>query len=113
MDQKFVSGIGNIYANEVLFLSRVRPSRLGNKIKDFEIHKIIKSTKKILKKAIVNGGSSIRNFSSSDGKTGAFQEQLKVYDKKGKNCSNTDCKQKIIRKNLSNRSSFYCTSCQR
>ena len=68
MDQKFVSGIGNIYANEVLFISKVKPFKKGKNIKDFEIKKIISSTKKILNNAIMNGGSSIRDFSSTDGK---------------------------------------------
>ena len=112
MDQKFVSGIGNIYANEVLFISKVKPFKKGKNIKDFEIKKIISSTKKILNKAITNGGSSIRDFSSTDGKKGGFQEKLNVYGRKGKHCSNADCKQKIIKKNLSNRSTFYCPKCQ-
>ena len=112
MDQKFVSGIGNIYANEVLFISKVKPFKKGKNIKDFEIKKIISSTKKILNNAIMNGGSSIRDFSSTDGKKGGFQEKLNVYGRKGKHCSNADCKQKIIKKNLSNRSTFYCPKCQ-
>ena len=60
----------------------------------------------------MNGGSSIRDFSSTDGKKGDFQEKLNVYGRKGKHCSNADCKQKIIKKNLSNRSTFYCPKCQ-
>ena len=62
--------------------------------------------------AIMNGGSSIRDFSSTDGKKGGFQEKLNVYGRKGKHCSNADCMQKIIKKNLSNRSTFYCPKCQ-
>ncbi len=73
MDQKCVSGLGNIYVNEILFLSGISPFRKVAKLKDFEINKIIKSTKNILKKSIKLGGSSIKDFSSGDGKKGKYQ----------------------------------------
>ena len=83
MDQKFVSGIGNIYANEILFMSKINPSRKVKKLKEFELKKIVNYTKKILKKAIELGGSSIKDFSSSNGKNGSFQQHFNVYGKKG------------------------------
>ena len=86
MDQKFVSGLGNIYVNEILFFSGVRPSRETRNLSNVEIIKIIKFTKKILIKAITLGGSSIKNFSSSGGKRGSFQQHFSVYGKKGENC---------------------------
>ena len=67
----------------------------------------------ILKKAIIAGGSSIKNFSSSDGKKGGFQESFKVYGRKDKNCSNSDCSGKIVRAFLNNRSAFFCPKCQK
>jgi DNA-formamidopyrimidine glycosylase len=82
MDQKFVSGIGNIYANEILFLSKVRPNRKVIKLKDHEIRMIIKITKSVLQNSIKLGGSSIKNFSSSSGKKGLFQQYFTVYGKK-------------------------------
>ncbi len=113
MDQKFISGLGNIYVNEILFFSRIRPNRKLHNLKDHEINKIIKYTKKILTNAIALGGSSIKNFSSSDGKRGGFQQNFRVYGKKGKRCSNTDCSENIIKINIQSRSSFYCPRCQK
>ncbi|MDC0937435.1 bifunctional DNA-formamidopyrimidine glycosylase/DNA-(apurinic or apyrimidinic site) lyase [Pelagibacteraceae bacterium] len=113
MDQKFVAGIGNIYANEILFLSKVNPGRKVSQLKDFELKKILKFTKKILKNAINFGGSSIKDFSSSDGKKGSFQQHFNVYGKKGSMCSNVNCNKKIIRSSISNRATFYCTKCQK
>ena len=112
MDQKFVSGIGNIYANEILFLSSIRPNRKVNKIKDHEIGKIIKNTKKILRSSIKSGGSSIKDF-SNNGKKGDFQQHFSVYGRKGKTCSNTDCNFLINKSKISNRSTFFCKRCQK
>ncbi|MDC0618908.1 bifunctional DNA-formamidopyrimidine glycosylase/DNA-(apurinic or apyrimidinic site) lyase [Pelagibacteraceae bacterium] len=113
MDQRFVSGVGNIYANEILFLSKIKPSRKAKELENFEIKKIIKFTKKILNNSIKLGGSSIKDFSSSDGKKGSFQQHFNVYGKRGEVCSNTNCKNKIIRSVISNRAAFFCTECQK
>ena len=113
MDQKFVSGLGNIYVNEILYFSQIKPTRRTIKLKDIDIKKILKNTKKILKKAISFGGSSIKNFSSSNGKNGSFQQYFAVYGKKGSNCSNSDCNGNIKKIVLSNRSSFFCPKCQK
>ena len=113
MDQKFVSGIGNIYVNEILFLSKINPIRKGKNLKEFEIKKIIKSTKSILKNAIRMGGSSIKDFSSSNGKKGSFQQHFNVYGKKGEQCSNINCKKKIVKSSISNRATFFCKKCQK
>ncbi|MDB2344731.1 bifunctional DNA-formamidopyrimidine glycosylase/DNA-(apurinic or apyrimidinic site) lyase [Pelagibacteraceae bacterium] len=113
MDQKFVSGLGNIYANEILFLSKVKPSRKVKNLKEFELKKIIKLTKEVLKNAIELGGSSIKDFSSSNGKKGSFQQYFNVYGKKGATCSNTTCKSIIVKSSISNRSTFFCDNCQK
>jgi len=113
MDQKFVSGIGNIYANEILFLSKVKPTRNVKNLSEFEIKKIIKFTKKVLSNAIRLGGSSIKDFSSSNGKKGSFQQHFGVYGKKGDFCSNSGCKKKIIKSSISNRATFFCSKCQK
>ena len=113
MDQKFVSGLGNIYVNEILFSSKVKPTRKIKFLKDNEIKEIIKNTKKILSKSIKFGGASIKDFSSSNGKKGSFQQHFKAYAREGEKCSNIDCKEKIIRIIISNRASFYCFSCQK
>ena len=113
MDQKFISGLGNIYVNEILFFSGVRPSKKIKKLKDNEIQKIIEFSKKIISKAIVLGGSSIKDFSSSSGKKGSFQQYFNVYGKKGENCPKVKCKGKIKKIVISNRASFFCDKCQK
>jgi len=113
MDQKFVSGIGNIYANEILFLSKVKPSRKVKKLKDFELRKIIHHTKKTLENAIKLGGSSIKDFSSTNGKKGSFQQHFYVYGKKGQLCLNTTCRSRITKSTISNRATFLCSNCQK
>jgi formamidopyrimidine-DNA glycosylase len=113
MDQKFVSGIGNIYANEILFLSKVKPSRKIKNLKEFDLRKIVKFTKEVLRCAIQEGGSSIKDFSSSDGKKGSFQQHFNVYGKKGESCSSSSCKSKIFKSSISNRATFFCPKCQK
>ena len=113
MDQKCVSGLGNIYVNEILFMSNIRPSKKVKLLKNYEIERIVKNTKKILKNSIKKGGSSIKDFSSDDGKKGEFQQSFKVYGRKGEKCSNSDCNSNIIRTTLSNRATFFCKSCQK
>ncbi len=113
MDQKFVSGLGNIYVNEILFYSKVKPCRKIHKLKDKDLEKLLKFTKKILKKAITFGGSSIKDFSSSLGKKGNFQEHFAVYGRKGQMCSNTDCNGIVRKIVISNRASFFCPKCQK
>ena len=113
MDQKFISGLGNIYVNEILFFSGIIPNKKIIKLSDNEIKKIIKLTKKLIKKAIILGGSSIRDFSSSSGKKGSFQQHFSVYGKKGEDCIKRNCRGKIIKIEISNRSTFYCVKCQK
>jgi len=112
MDQTFVSGLGNIYANEVLFKSRIKPLRACGSLNKNEIKNLILNIKKILKFAISKGGSSIKDFKNTFGKTGNFQQFFYVYGKKNKKCSRISCKGKIKKIIISNRSSFYCNKCQ-
>ena len=113
MDQKCVSGLGNIYVNEILFRSGIQPTRMVNKLKNFEIEKIIKFSKKILRNSIKFGGSTIKDFSSENGKKGVFQQHFKVYGRENLKCSNVDCNFKIIRIVVSNRATFFCKKCQK
>jgi len=113
MDQTFVSGLGNIYVNEILFMSGIKPLRKSNTLNKHEIKKIIFYTKKILKFAISKGGSSIRDFKNTIGKTGKFQEFFHVYGLENKNCSRISCKGKVKKILISNRSSFFCYKCQK
>ena len=108
LNQKLISGIGNIYASEILFDSKISPLILGKDLKISLILKLIKSIRKILKKAIKHGGSSIRDYRSTDGTLGNFQSNFKVYNKEGKKIRGYEVK-KIIQYG---RSTFYCPKLQ-
>ena len=113
MDQNFVAGLGNIYCNEVLFLCKINPTRSVKRINQEEIKKIIKFIKKILKQAILSGGSSIKNFSSTEGKSGKFQQKFNVYGREKLSCRKKKCLGIIKKVYTSNRSSFFCPKCQK
>ena len=113
MDQSFVSGIGNIYANEILFRSKINPLKLAKKLSSKEIDKLIKYSKLILNLSIKFGGSSIRDFKNAKGNSGLFQNNFKAYNRENKNCVKKNCKGKIIKLFISNRSSFFCKFCQK
>ena len=86
MDQKLVSGLGNIYVNEILHLSSVNPLKDSKNLKIHQAKKIVKNIKTILLKAIKSGGSSIRDFKGASGKKGNFQQKFMVYDRNGQLC---------------------------
>ena len=113
IDQKFVSGIGNIYANEILFLSKINPYKKVKFLKKDECSRIILNSKVVLSKAIKKGGSSIRDFKNTEGNEGSFQDNFKVYQRDGLNCKRFGCKGTIIKKVISNRSTFFCNICQK
>ena len=113
IDQKFVSGIGNIYASEILFLSRINPDKKAKNLKKYDCKQILLNSKKVLNYAISIGGSSIKNFKNVSGKKGNFQNKFKVYNRKGLKCKRTNCTGIILKKNISNRSTFFCNSCQK
>jgi len=113
LDQKLVSGLGNIYVNEILFQAKINPFRKSFLINLDENKRIVKYSKIILKKAIHFGGSSIRDFKGITGESGNFQSEFKVYDRAKKKCSRNNCFGQISRKIISNRSTFICSVCQK
>jgi formamidopyrimidine-DNA glycosylase len=113
IDQKFVSGIGNIYANEILFLSKINPKIYATKLSKEDCKNIIFFSKRVLNKAIKKGGSSIRNFRNTSGTSGNFQKEFKVYQRENLNCLRNKCTGKIKKLLISNRSTFFCNSCQK
>ncbi|MDA8537376.1 bifunctional DNA-formamidopyrimidine glycosylase/DNA-(apurinic or apyrimidinic site) lyase, partial [Candidatus Pelagibacter bacterium] len=113
IDQRFVSGIGNIYASEILFLSKIRPERFAMKLSLNECKKIISFSRSVLHRAIKKGGSSIRDFKSISGKSGSFQKEFKVYQRENLNCLRNKCNGKIKKIIISNRSTFFCNICQK
>ena len=113
LDQKFVSGIGNIYASEILFFSKINPARKAKKLTKDECKKILSYSKIVLKKAIKKGGSSIQNFQNIDGKIGTFQKNFRVYQRENLRCLEPKCNGVVKKKIISNRSSFFCNYCQK
>ena len=111
MDAKIVVGVGNIYASESLFLSGINPKRIAGKITNKNAKDLTTSIKKILKQAIKQGGTTLKDFRSSDGKPGYFQQKLKVYDRKDEPCQK--CNKPIKQITLGQRSTFYCSNCQK
>ena len=112
MDQTFISGLGNIYVNEVLFMSRIHPLKSCKSLNKIDIKNLILNIKKVLKFSISKGGASIKDFQNTTGKSGNFQQFFRVYEQENKNCSRISCKGKIKKIFISNRSSFYCNFCQ-
>ena len=113
LDQNFVSGIGNIYANEILHLSNIKPNKKVKNLSEKDCKKILINSRKVLLNAISKGGSSIRDFKNISGKKGGFQKDFMVYQREGLKCKKSKCKGLIQRKNISNRSSFFCNICQK
>ena len=113
IDQKFVSGIGNIYANEILFLSKINPSTCAMKLSKKDCKKIINFSRLVLNKAIKKGGSSIRDFRNISGKSGNFQKEFKVYQRENLKCLRVKCLGSIKKIFISNRSTFFCNICQK
>ena len=111
LDQSIIVGIGNIYANEILFLSRINPLKASNLINEEECLDIIKYTRQVLEKAIKLGGSTIRTYSSVDGVHGLFQNELLVHGKDKGNCP--VCSEKIDKIRVGGRGTYYCPECQK
>ena len=110
LDQNFVSGIGNIYASEILYKAKIHPFRSTNSLSDIDLKTIIKACRFILKKAIKLGGTTIKNHAQPDGKLGYFKQKLKVYGRTGEKCFS--CKNNIINSSIAKRSTYYCDNCQ-
>ena len=113
LDQQFVSGIGNIYANEILFFSKINPAKKAKLLDKKDCKKLVSNARRVLIDAINKGGSSIRDFKSISGVKGNFQKNFKVYQREGLKCKRPKCIGIIQRKNISNRSSFFCNICQK
>lgn len=111
LDQEIIAGLGNIYANEVLFLAGVKPTARAYRLTRHQTQRIAETTPKLLKQAIRWCGTSFSDYRDADDKRGAFQNHLCVYDRDGEPCR--VCLSLIKRIALGNRSAFYCPGCQR
>lgn len=110
MNNQVVVGVGNIYANEALFLGGINPKIAAEKISLKRYEKLVEAIRRILREAIIAGGSSLRDFVNSDGDKGYFQHHYWVYARSNESCKK--CGHAIKRIKQGQRSTFYCTQCQ-
>lgn len=110
LDQSIIVGIGNIYADEILFLSKINPYTKTNELNDKDLDNIILYTKKVLEEAIKMGGTTIRTYTSSEGVHGKFQQKLHVHNHEGELCP--ICNNIIVKVKINGRGTYYCEKCQ-
>ncbi|MBR2828293.1 MAG: DNA-formamidopyrimidine glycosylase [Bacilli bacterium] len=110
LDQSIITGIGNIYANEILYLCHINPNRSASKISLKTCDDIIQQTRKVFDRAIQLGGSTIRSFTSSEGVHGSFQDELLVHGREGSLCSCGGVIKKVM---IGGRGTYYCPKCQK
>jgi len=113
LDQSVIAGLGNIYANEVLFGAKLNPEREAHTLNAQECSVLLGTMRKILRKAIEMGGTTVRDFRDADGKDGRYANELKVYLREGQPCPRCGKPAEIKRIVLGGRSTFYCPRCQR
>ena len=113
LDQRVVSGLGNIYVCEVLFRAGIHPARKAGNIGRDRVSSLVPLIRDVLSEAIEAGGSSLRDYRQADGELGYFQHAFAVYDQEGNPCTKDGCNGQIKRIVQSGRSSFYCSTCQR
>ena len=111
LDQSIITGIGNIYADEILFLSKVNPLIEGSLLKDKDLNNIIKYSIEVLDKAILEGGTTIRSYTSEEGVTGNFQNHLYVHQREKEKCR--ICNSIIVKTRVGGRGTYYCPKCQK
>jgi formamidopyrimidine-DNA glycosylase len=111
MNQEIIAGIGNIYAQEALFMSGINPERAAYSLKDSEVKDLHRNIVAVLKEAIKNKGSSIDLYRDIQGNKGGMEECLKIYDKKGQPCC--VCKTKIVKISIAGRGTCFCPHCQK
>lgn len=111
LDQSFIAGIGNIYADESLYLSRIHPARLTSSLSRMKLIELHGHIQRILHKSIRMMGTTVISYSGVSGDSGSFQKMLRVYGREGEPCG--FCGAKIRREKLGSRSAHFCPRCQR
>lgn len=110
MDSHVVVGVGNIYANEALFLAKLHPTRPAGDLGVDDCVRLVDAVKTVLQNAIDQGGTTLRDFANADGKPGYFKQSLRVYGRGGEPCRM--CSQPIQHLKIAQRASYYCEHCQ-
>lgn len=111
LNQKLIAGLGNIYVDEALFFSGIRPDRIAKKISKEEVAKLIKEINKVIAQSIKNRGTTFSNYVDSSGRSGNFSQKLKVYGRAGETCYG--CGVKIVKIKTAQRGTHYCPNCQK
>ena len=111
MDGKIVVGVGNIYASEALFMAGIHPVRAAGRVSAVRYEALAAAIRDVLSRAIAHGGTTLRDFSNSDGNPGYFAQELLVYEREGLPCF--QCQAPVRRRVIGQRSSYYCPRCQR
>lgn len=111
MDQRYVVGVGNIYACEALFLSGINPFKSSSEVVITEAESLVSNIKKVLIEAIRQGGTTLKDYRSANDELGYFQRRLYVYGREDESCFN--CGEIIFNRKVANRSTFYCKNCQK
>ena len=113
LDQRIVSGLGNIYVCESLWRAGINPKRLSGRVSRKKIDVLVPIIRNVLTEAISAGGSSLKDHRQANGDLGYFQHSFAVYGREGKKCSSANCSELVKRIVQSGRSSFYCAKCQK
>ncbi|SIR09064.1 DNA-formamidopyrimidine glycosylase [Halanaerobium kushneri] len=111
LNQHFVAGIGNIYADEILFRAGIKPDRTADTLNDSEKEKIYYNMRDVLQKGIIYGGTSFSDYVNAFGEKGSFQEELQVHQRQGEECYS--CGTTIEKIKVSGRSTYFCPQCQK
>lgn len=111
MDQTKIAGVGNIYANEALWLAGIKPTKESKKLRDNEIKKLFDAIESVLKEGLKRGGASELSFVTPDGKEGKYQEYTHIYGKEGEKCKRCSSTFKKIK--ISGRGTYFCPGCQK
>lgn len=111
MDQEVISGIGNIYANEALWISKIHPGIKANKLSSYQAIKLFEAVESVLQEALKKGGASEQWYRQVHGEIGHYQDSFKVYQREGESCLR--CRAPIKRIDVGGRGTFYCSQCQK
>lgn len=111
LDQRKIAGVGNIYANEALFIAGVRPTRAARDVSSEEAEALHQGLRSVLARAIRSGGTTLRDYRNADGEPGEFRTALAVYGREGLRCET--CDTLVERQVFGGRSAFFCPTCQR
>jgi formamidopyrimidine-DNA glycosylase len=111
LDQSVMAGVGNIYADEALFVTKIKPTKPANKLSAAQCAALVAAAQQVMLRSIETGGSSISDYVQPDGQDGGYQDERRVYGRKGEPCLH--CGTAIKRTVLATRSTFYCPKCQR